>query len=244
MSITGEPNRPPTRVGTSVGDITAALFGTIGILTALNVRNTDGTGQKVDIGMLDCQVAILENAIARYEVTGQAPKPMGSRHPSIAPFEAYPTKDYFVIIPAGNDTLWAKLCNILGITQYIDDPRFKTNRDRVANVEILYDLLGEVTKTRTTDEWMDILETGGVPVGPINTIDKVVADPQVLAREMIVEITHPVAGPMKIAGNPIKLSDTPGKVSEPAPLLGQHTDWVLRDVLGWDDERIAAYKSE
>ena len=244
MSITGEPNRPPTRVGTSVGDITAALFGTIGILTALNVRNTDGTGQKVDIGMLDRQVAILENAIARYEVTGQAPKPMGSRHPSIAPFEAYPTKDYFVIIPAGNDTLWAKLCNILGITQYIDDPRFKTNRDRVANVEILYDLLGEVTKTRTTDEWMDILETGGVPVGPINTIDKVVADPQVLAREMIVEITHPVAGPMKIAGNPIKLSDTPGKVSEPAPLLGQHTDWVLRDVLGWDDERIAAYKSE
>ena len=244
MSITGEPNRPPTRVGTSVGDITAALFGTIGILTALNVRNTDGTGQKVDIGMLDCQVAILENAVARYEVTGQAPKPMGSRHPSIAPFEAYPTKDYFVIIPAGNDTLWAKLCNILGITQYIDDPRFKTNRDRVANVEILYDLLGEVTKTRTTDEWMDILETGGVPVGPINTIDKVVADPQVLAREMIVEITHPVAGPMKIAGNPIKLSDTPGKVSEPAPLLGQHTDWVLRDVLGWDDERIAAYKSE
>ena len=244
MSITGDPNRPPTRVGTSVGDITAALFGTIGILTALNVRNTDGTGQKVDIGMLDCQVAILENAIARYEVTGQAPKPMGSRHPSIAPFEAYPTKDYFVIIPAGNDTLWAKLCNILGITQYIDDPRFKTNRDRVANVEILYDLLGEVTKTRTTDEWMDILETGGVPVGPINTIDKVVADPQVLAREMIVEITHPVAGPMKIAGNPIKLSDTPGKVSEPAPLLGQHTDWVLRDVLGWDDERIAAYKSE
>ena len=244
MSITGEPNRPPTRVGTSVGDITAALFGTIGIMTALNVRNESGKGQKVDVGMLDCQVAILENAIARYEVTGQAPKPMGSRHPSIAPFEAYPTKDYFVIIPAGNDTLWAKLCNILGITQYIDDPRFKTNRDRVANVEILYDLLGEVTKTRTTDEWMDILETGGVPVGPINTIDKVVADPQVLAREMIVEITHPVAGPMKIAGNPIKLSDTPGKVSEPAPLLGQHTDWVLRDVLGWDDERIAAYKSE
>lgn len=244
MSITGEPNRPPTRVGTSVGDITAALFGTIGIMTALTVRHASGKGQKVDVGMLDCQVAILENAIARYEVTGQAPKPMGSRHPSIAPFEAYPTKDYFVIIPAGNDALWGKLCNILGITQFIDDPRFKTNRDRVANVDVLYDLLGEVTKTRTTAEWMEILETGGVPVGPINTIDKVVADPQVLAREMIVEINHPVAGPMKIAGNPIKLSDTPGKVSEPAPLLGQHTDWVLRDVLGWDDKRIAAYKSE
>jgi CoA:oxalate CoA-transferase len=149
-----------------------------------------------------------------------------------------------VIIPAANDALWAKLCNILGITQYIDDPRFKTNRDRVANVEVLYDLLGEVTKTRTTAEWMEILESGGVPVGPINTIDKVVEDPQVLAREMIVEISHPVAGPMKIAGNPIKLSDTPGKVSEPAPLLGQHTEWVLRDVLGWNDEKIAAFKSE
>lgn len=244
MSITGEPNRPPTRVGTSVGDITAALFGTIGIMTALNVRNESGKGQKVDVGMLDCQVAILENAIARYEVTGQAPKPMGSRHPSIAPFEAYPTQDYFVIIPAGNDALWGKLCNILGIPQYIDDPRFKTNRDRVANVDHLYELLGEITKTKTTTEWMEILESGGVPVGPINTIDKVVEDPQVLAREMIVEISHPVAGPMKIAGNPIKLSDTPGKVSEPAPLLGQHTEWVLREVLGWDEATTAAFFAE
>lgn len=241
MSITGEPGRPPVRVGTSIGDITAALFGTIGILTALHVRNMTGQGQKVDVSMLDSQVAILENAIARYEVTGQVPGPIGTRHPSIAPFQAFPTKDYYVIIPCGNDSLWAKLCQALQIEEYIEDPRFKTNRDRLANLAELEKLISDITITKTTSEWKAILEAVGHPVGAINTIDKVISDPQVLAREMIVEVEHPVAGKMKIAGNPVKLSLTPGRVSKPAPLLGEHTVEVLREVLGWDEEQIAAY---
>lgn len=243
MSITGEPGRPPVRVGTSVGDITAALFGTIGILMAVHVRSLTGFGQKVDVSMLDSQVAILENAIARYEVTGKIPQPIGTRHPSIAPFQAFPTKDYYVIIPCGNDSLWEKLCKTMMLDELINDPRFKTNKDRVENLDQLEPIISEVSKTKTTKEWVDILDRAGHPVGMINTVDKVVSDPQVLAREMIVELEHPIAGKMKVAGNPIKMSLTPGSVEDPAPLLGQHTDEILKELLGWDDARIATYKN-
>lgn len=241
MSITGEPGRPPVRVGTSIGDITAALFGTIGILIALQVRNKTGEGQKVDVSMLDSQVAILENAIARYEVTGEVPAPLGTRHPSIAPFQAYPTKDYYVIIPCGNDSLWERFCQVLGMEEYKDDPRFKTNKDRIEHVEELEKIISGITVTKTTAEWVQALDAAGHPVGVINTVDKVVNDPQVLARKMIVEVEHPVTGKMKIAGNPIKLSATPGAVEKPAPLLGEHTAWALRELLGWNKEQIAEY---
>lgn len=241
MSITGEPNRPPVRVGTSIGDITAGLFGAIGVLSALEARHVTGEGQKVDIGMLDCQVAILENAIARYFITGAPPTPLGARHPSIAPFEPFPTKDYYVIIPAGNDALYKKLCQLLQMEQYINDPRFVTNKDRVQHVDALYEIISAITRTRTTAEWMKYLEEGGIPVGPINTVDKVVFDPQVQAREMIVEVEHPTAGKMHIAGNPVKLSATPGEVITPAPLLGQHNEWILANILGWPEQKIGAY---
>lgn len=241
MSITGEPGRPPVRVGTSIGDITAALFGTIGIMTALHVRKQVGEGQKVDISMLDCQVAILENAIARYETTGKAPQPIGTRHPSIAPFQAFKTKDYYVIIACGNDALWAKLCKVMNIEHLIDDPKFKTNRDRISNLDELEPLINGITVTKTTDEWVKILDGVGHPVGVINTVDKVVTDPQVLSRNMIVEIEHPVAGKMRVAGNPIKMSLTQGAVEKPAPILGQHTEEILKTVLGWSQEEVNSY---
>lgn len=241
MSITGEPGRPPTRVGTSVGDITAALFGAIGILTALNVRHVTGLGQKVDVSMLDCQVAILENAIARYQVMGEVPQPLGARHPSIAPFESFPTKDYYVIIAAGNDSLWRKLCKALQLEQLAEDPRYLTNKDRVQHVDELYKLISEITVTKTTEEWVELLKRFDIPVGSINTIDKVVTNPQVVARDMIVEIRHPVAGPIKVAGNPIKLSATPGSIDTPAPGLGEHTKSVLKSVLNWSDAAIESY---
>jgi CoA:oxalate CoA-transferase len=241
MSITGEPGRPPTRVGTSVGDITAALFGAIGILTALNVRHVTGLGQKVDVSMLDCQVAILENAIARYQVMDEVPQPLGARHPSIAPFESFPTKDYYVIIAAGNDSLWRKLCKALQLEQLAEDPRYRTNKDRVQHVDELYKLISEITVTKTTEEWVELLKRFDIPVGSINTIDKVVTNPQVLARDMIVEIKHPVAGPIKVAGNPIKLSATPGSIDTPAPGLGEHTKSVLKSVLNWSDAAIESY---
>lgn len=244
MSITGQPNQSPVRVGTSIGDITAGIFGAIGILAAINARHETGKGQKVDVSMFDCQLAILENATARYLLTGAVPQPMGSRHPSIAPFEAYPTKDYYIIISAGNDALWEKLCGVLGTPEYVTDPRFATNAARVENVEELYKIIHEISVTKTTAEWMETLDKAGLPVGPINTIDKVVADPQIIARDMIVEVDHPVAGKMKIAGNPIKLSDTPGEVKYAAPTLGQHTDEILKDLLAWSPDQISAYHNK
>ena len=243
MSITGEPGQAPVRVGSSIGDITAGIFGAVGILAAIEARHKTGEGQKVDIGMLDCQVAVLENAIARYLLSGEVPTPLGSRHPSIAPFQAFPTKDYYVIMSAGNDALWAKLCNVLGTPELIEDPRFKTNNDRNINIDVLCEIINKISVTKTTAEWMEILEAGGLPVGPINTVDKVVHDPQVIARDMIVEVEHPVAGKMKVAGNPIKLSATPGEVKNPAPVLGQHTDEVLKGLLSWSDDQVAAYRN-
>ncbi|MFZ5967563.1 MAG: CaiB/BaiF CoA transferase family protein [Bacillota bacterium] len=244
MSITGEKGGKPTRVGPSIGDITAGLFSAIGILAAINYRNNTGTGQKVDVAMLDCQVAILENAIARYVVTGQAPKPAGNRHSSITPFEPFETADGEIMIAAGNDALFVKLCEVLNTTGWIEDERFKTNPLRTKNVEELVPLINALTKEKTTKEWQDILDKAGVPNGPINTVDKVLEDPQVLARQMITEIEHPVAGKLKMPGVPIKMSETQGSVRRPAPLLGQHTEEILQQMLGMSSEEIETLKKE
>ena len=238
MSITGEKGGKPTRVGPSIGDITAGLFTAIGILAALNYRNETGIGQKVDVAMLDCQVAILENAISRYLVTGEVPKPAGNRHTSITPFEPFETADGEVMIAAGNDALWVKLCEVLGRENLIDDERFKTNPLRTKNVDQLIPLINEITRTKSTEEWQKILDKAVVPNGPINTVDKVIMDPQVQAREMIVEVEHPVAGKLKMPGTPIKMSETQGNVRTPAPLLGQHTDEILKELLGYSEEKI------
>ncbi len=244
MSITGQEGGEPTRVGTSIGDITAGLFTTIGILAALNSRNETGKGQKVDVAMLDCQVAILENAIARYVVTGEAPKPGGNKHPSIVPFEPFETVDGQVMVAAGNDVLWANFCKAIGKESLANDERFATNPLRDENYDELRPLIAEPMKTKTTQEWQDILDAAGVPNGPINTIDKVLADPQVIAREMIREIDHPVSGKIKVPGIPIKMSDTPGDIRMTSPLLGQHTDEILKELLNYDDEKIEELKKE
>ena len=244
MSITGEKGGKPTRVGPSIGDITAGLFGAIGVLAALNYRNVTGIGQKVDVAMLDCQLAILENAIARYVVTGEIPQPAGNRHTSIVPFEPFDTLDGEIMIAAGNDALWAKFCEVIDKKEWITDERFKTNQLRNQNYEVLRPMLGEAIKTKATAEWQDILDNAGVPNGPINTIDKVLEDPQVLAREMVVEVEHPIAGKLKMAGVPIKMSETQGSVRTPAPILGQHTEEILKELLNLSDEEIAELKGK
>lgn len=238
MSITGQKDGKPTRVGTSIADINAGLFTAIGILAALNNRHETGKGQKVDVAMLDTQVAILENAIARYVVTGEAPKPGGNRHPSIVPFEPFDTSNGEVVVAAGNDVLWAKFCQVIGTEDLINDERFKTNPLRNENYDELRPLIAEAMTKKTTEEWLELLDKAGVPNGPINTVDKVLQDPQVLAREMVVEVEHPVAGKLKMPGVPIKLSDTPGSVRTPAPVLGQHTEEILKELLGYNDEQI------
>lgn len=244
MSITGEKNGKPTRVGPSIGDITAGLFGAIGVLAALNYKNATGMGQKVDVAMLDCQLAILENAITRYVVTGEVPKPAGNRHASIVPFETFDTLDGEIMIAAGNDALWAKLCEVIDKKDWIADERFKTNPLRNQNYEALRPMLGEAINTKTTAEWQDILDKAGVPNGSINTIDKVLEDPQVKAREMVVEVEHPIAGKLKMAGVPIKMSETQGSVRKPAPVLGQHTEEILKELLQLSNEEITELKSK
>lgn len=244
MSITGEKGGKPTRVGSSIGDITAGLFTAIGILAALNNRNQTGKGQKVDVAMLDCQVAILENAIARYVVTGEVPKPGGNRHPSIVPFEPFETSNGEIMVAAGNDALWAAFCKVIGREELIEDERFKTNPLRNENYDELRPLIADPMKEKTTEEWQHLLDQAGIPNGPINTIDKVIEDPQVLAREMIVEIDHPVAGKLKVPGIPIKFSRTPGKIRRTAPLLGEHTDEILKELLDMDSKEIQRLKNE
>ena len=244
MSITGEEGGEPTRVGASVGDITAGMFTAFGVMTALFHRARTGEGQHVDVGMLDCQVAILENAISRYVTSGVVPGPLGNRHPSITPFAAFTAKDGHIIVGAGNDRLWQRLCTLLGTPELIEDPRFITNGKRTENVKELVVLLNKSFATKTINEWLGLLEEAGLPCAPINTIDKILADPQVNARDMIVELDHPIAGKLKVPGVPVKLSATPGAVETHAPLLGEHNSEVLKEVLGWDEAKTKAFFAE
>ena len=244
ISITGEPDGPPVRVGTSISDITAALFTTIGILSALHHRNQTGNGQFVDVAMLDSLVAVLENAVVRYFATGEAPKPLGARHPAITPFEAFASADGHVIIALGNDTLWAKFCEHVSRQELISDKRFQTNADRTENHDQLFPILSEIMSQRTTDDWIDALGNIGVPCGPINAMDKVVAHPQVQAREMITRVAHQITGEVEVPGVPIKLSETPGSVNAPAPSLGEHTTEVLTGLLKMDPDEVEQLKQD
>jgi CoA:oxalate CoA-transferase len=236
MSITGYPDSPPVRVGTSIGDIVGGVFGTCGILSALYHREKTGKGQMIDVAMLDCQVAILENAIARYSATGKVPTPIGSMHPSITPFGAFKTRDSYIIIAAGNDNLWEKLCRLINNTDLFQDERFKTNGLRCQNQETLREIIEEGLSGKITKEWLEILKSGGIPCGPINAINQVFEDPQVIARNMLIDVEQPGIGKLKIAGNPIKMSLMEDTVSEEyAPQIGEHTEDILKGLLGYDD---------
>jgi CoA:oxalate CoA-transferase len=202
MSITGHPGGPPTRVGTSVGDITAGLFTSVGICAALHDRERSGQGRMVDVSMLDCQVAILENAIARYTATGVAPGPMGSRHPTITPFQAFAAADGHLVIAAGNDRLFRVLCETVGRPELADDVRYATNPLRCEHADELQADLESALARRNLSDWLDDLGQAGVPCGPINDVAAVLADPQVRSRNMVVAVD----GGLPVAGNPIKMS--------------------------------------
>lgn len=244
MSITGPEGGEPCRVGASVGDIIAGMFTAYGIMTALYHRVLTGVGQKVDVGMLDCQVAVLENAMARYLSSGIVPKPLGIRHPSITPFAGYTAKDGYIIVGAGNDRLWEKLCKLVERPELLTDERFSTNLKRTEHASELKVIFDEVLHKKTIQEWLDQLEEAGIPCAPINTIDKVISDPQINFRNMIVESEHPVAGKIKMAGVPVKMSETPGSVDFPAPMLGQHTEELLNELLGLSQEQVAALRAK
>ncbi len=243
MSITGQEDGVPTRVGTSIGDIAAGLFTAIGVLAALHERERSGLGQMVDVAMLDCQVAILENAISRYEFTGEIPKPIGNSHPSIVPFETFETKTDPIMVAAGNDRLWATLCDLMDL-DIACDPRFAINPRRNENYHFLKPILVEKFMTRTAEEWQEMFDEAGIPSGPINTIDKVVTNEQVVARDMIVEVEHPVAGETRIPGIPIKLSRTPGEIHKASPVLGEDTEKLLKQYLGLTPEQLVELREK
>lgn len=244
MSITGQVGGKPTRVGTSIGDIAAGLFTAIGVLTALNYRNETGKGQKVDVAMLDCQVAMLENAIARYTSTGDVPKPGGNKHPSIVPFESFGTNDGDIMVAAGNDNLFQKLCSALELEDAANDARFATNPLRNENYEALKPILDKTFAEKSIDEWRSILDEAGVPNSPINTIDRVVEHPQVIARDMVQTVKHKVAGEVKMPGVAVKLSETPGMIESAAPLLGEHNEEILKEYLNMSNEDINSLKEK
>lgn len=245
MSITGWPGSPPTRVGMSLGDITASLYSAIGILAALNQRNFTGLGQKVDVSMLDCQVSMLENAITRFQVEGKSPEPLGNRHPTITPFQAFKASDGYFVIAAGNDSLWKKLCQALEREELIDDEKLMTNPLRTENIEYMEHQLQKTITTKTVDEWVQLIDGSGVPCGPINTIDRVMADEQIIARNMIVECQDEIAGSIKIAGNPIKMDSIPEKtIRESAPSIGQHNNEVFKSLLGLTDTEVSELKNQ
>lgn len=244
VSITGPLGGPPCRVGTSVGDIVAGHQCAIAILAALWYREKSGIGQKIDISMLDGLVYILENAIVRYTVTGEVPKPLGTMHPTITPFQGYKTKDEWIIVPLGNDQLWTKFCEMIGRVDLLNNPKFKTNKLRTENRDELNEILNRIFESKSYKEWEEMFEKNGLPYSPINTIDKVVNNPVVNYRKMIAEIEQPKIGKMKISGSPFKMSETPGNVWAPAPLLGEHTKDVLKNVLNYPDDKIEELRNK
>ncbi len=232
MSVTGHPDNEPTRVGTSIGDITAGLFTAIGINAALYDRQKTGKGAFIDVSMLDCQIAILENAISRYLSKNEIPKPMGSRHPSIAPFEAFKTKDSYIIIAAGNDKLFTKLCEVLNINDIPKEKRFNSNSLRCENMDSLKKILEDKLKLKNTNEWIKEMEKLKIPCGPIFNIKQAVENPQIEHRNMIVKSYHKIIGEFKSSGNPIKIStykdeNTRGDI----PDLDEHREKILKEFI-------------
>ncbi|MBA7555987.1 Acetyl-CoA:oxalate CoA-transferase [subsurface metagenome] len=230
MSITGEPDGPPIKVGVAVADIAGGMFAAYGIVIALFNRETGGKGQMIDLSLLDCQVAWLTYRAGSFFASGEIPKPLGSGHPVIVPYQAFKAKDVYVNVAAGNDQLWQKFCKALGLENIMNEQRFATNAMRVKNREEIIEIIGDVICTKKADEWLKILTEAGVPCGPIYNMDKIFNDPQVLHREMVKELEHPTAGKVKVTGIPIKLSNTPGEILTAPPVLGQHTKEILSEL--------------
>ena len=244
MSLTGEPDGQPQKVGIPLADLFAGLYGCIGILAALRHRDATSRGQQIDIGMLDTHVAWLANQGMNYLATGENPPRLGNQHPNIVPYQVFPTGDGYVVLSIGNDPTFKRFCESFGLDDLPADPRFATNAARVENRQLVTDTLTPVMKTRTTAEWVERLEALKIGCGPINTLREVFADPQAQARGVVVHMPH-AATPtgVDVIANPVRLSETPPDYRLPPPLLGQHTDEVLSERLGLDGAQLAVLRA-
>jgi CoA:oxalate CoA-transferase len=237
MSINGAEGGAPTRVGTSIGDLAAGLFAVIGIQAALLERARTGRGRQVDIGMLDCQVALLENAVARYGATGVVPGPIGSRHPAITPFDVFATADGHLVIAAGRDSMFVKLCELLGMPEAAADPRFRDVPSRSAHHAELKRLIEQGLAAHGAAHWRAAMTEKGIPNGPVNTIADVVGDPQVAARGMLVEVALPGGRAIPAAGSPIRFDAQPAQSVQSAPALDEHREVILAALRGGTEGR-------
>lgn len=243
MSITGErddrPGGGPQKVGVAVADVMAGLYATIGILAALASREVTGAGQHIDLALLDVQVATLANVALNYLVSGRVPARWGNAHANIAPYQVVPTADRPIVLAVGTDAQFEKFCEVAGARDLARDPRFATNAARVTNRDALTEALVTVLRTKPAGDWLAALEPAAVPCAPINDLAQVFADPQVRHREMRIDVPHPSGATVPLVANPIRLSATPPRYDLPPPLLGQHTEEILRERLGMTAERIA-----
>jgi formyl-CoA transferase len=233
MGITGPEDGPPYRVGIPIVDITTGMFASTAILAALQARERTGEGQLVDMSLLDGVAALLTNVASNHLVAGEGPRRLGNAHPSICPYEAFPARDRWFALAAANQGQWAVLCQAIDRPELKDDPRFATNVARVANRSELHEVLSQAFQQRDAEEWLDVFRRAELPCGPINNVPEVFQHAQVEAREMVLAVEHPSAGMVRFPGFPYKLSATPAAVRLPPPLLGEHTDEVLIDVLGY-----------
>jgi len=244
MSITGTEESGPLKVGVAIIDLVAGLMLGKGIVAALYAREKTGAGQKIDTSLLEAEVAALINAGSNYLIGGNVPGRWGNAHPSIVPYQSFQTADSYLVLGAASESIWKRLCPAVGRPDLADDPSFAKNADRVENRKLLIDVLAEIFRTRRTSEWVTALSEADVPCAPVQTIDQVFAAPQVLHRNMLVDVEHPTAGKIKLAGIPVKLSATPASVRLPPPLLGQHNGDVLASWLKMTDTEIGALRKK
>jgi formyl-CoA transferase/CoA:oxalate CoA-transferase len=237
MSVTGDPDRPGYRLGVAITDMVAGLYCAQGITAALLARERSGVGQRVDIGMLDTTAALLTYQAANWFATGRIPPRQGNRHATIAPYETFTTMDGDIVIAVGNDQTWRKFCPVIGLPELAADPRFSTNKDRMEHYDAMRPPIDAAFRTKTSAEWIAILNAAGVANGEVRNIGQMLNDPQLEAREMIRTLMHPTVGATRVIGAPIKLSENQATVRTPPPVLGQHTDAVLAEI-GYDESAI------
>ncbi|MBK6631006.1 MAG: CoA transferase [Betaproteobacteria bacterium] len=248
MSVTGErdeaPGGGPQKVGVAVADLFTGMYATVAVLAALTFRERTGQGQHIDLALLDAQVAMLANQNMNFLTTGEAPERRGNAHPNIVPYQTFPTADGHIILAVGNDAQFRRFCTLAGCADLADDARFASNRARVAHRELLIPLLEQAMRQRSTHAWVAALEAAGVPCGPINRLGEVFADPQVQHRGMRFDLPHPSAGKVSLVANPIRLSASPVAYAEPPPMLGQHSEEILRGLLGMPEEEFVRLRDD